>query len=179
MRLRLVAVACLAALAAMPQDAAKELQGQVAAYLKLRKDAVEGVPKLKAKASPEEIAAHKSAEAQAIRAARANAKHGDVLTPAVQSYLRQVVRSEMKGTAGFAAREAAREGNPAVEGAPVAVKVNAVYPQSAPLSTVPPTLLLRLPELPKPVEFRFVGRDLVLLDVNAGLIVDFVPNAMP
>jgi hypothetical protein len=57
--------------------------------------------------------------------------------------------------------------------------VNAAYPDSAPLSTVPPTLLLRLPKLPKEVEFRFVGRDLVLYDAYADLIVDFVPNAMP
>lgn len=179
-RPRLFAFVCLCALPGLGKDAREELKDRVAEYVKLRKGAVAGLPKLKSKAEPEEIAAHKRAEAQAIRAARANARQGDVLTPAVQEYLKQVIRSEMKGKAGLPARKAARQGNPAVEGpARVAVKVNATYPESAPLSTVPPTLLLRLPELPKEVDFRFVGRDLVLHDVNAGLIVDFVANATP
>jgi hypothetical protein len=39
--------------------------------------------------------------------------------------------------------------------------------------------LLRLPQLPKEVEYRFVGRDLILRDVAANLIVDFLPNAVP
>lgn len=179
---------CLAVLAGMAAAAApaekpepaKELEKRVEAYLELRKEAVAHVPKLKKKAEPEEILAHKRAEADAIRAARPGARQGDVLTPPVQAYIKRIIRSEMAGNAGKPAKEAAKQGNPKVEGpVDVPVKVNAAYPESAPLSTVPATLLLRLPALPKEVEFRFVGRHLILHDVRAGMIVDFVPNAAP
>jgi len=176
----LAGVAVLSARTGGEQDVRNELKQRVAQYLKLRKEAVAKAPKLKDKAEPEEILAHKRAAAEAIRATRANARPGDVLTPAVQAYLKRVIRSEMAGKDGAPAKKAAKQGNPATEGAtPVNVKVNATYPDSAPLSTVPATLLLRLPELPKELDFRFVGRTLVLHDVNAGVILDFIPNAMP
>jgi len=41
------------------------------------------------------------------------------------------------------------------------------------------TALQRLPELPNELEYRFVGRDLVLLDLEIDLVVDVLPNALP
>jgi hypothetical protein len=41
---------------------------------------------------------------------------------------------------------------------------------------MPPSLLLNLPELPKELEYRFVGRELVLRDSAANLIVDVLPD---
>jgi hypothetical protein len=58
------------------------------------------------------------------------------------------------------------------------LRVNAPYP-SVPLQSTPPSLLLNLPPLPSEVDYRLVGRALVLRDVQANLIVDFVPNAIP
>jgi hypothetical protein len=45
-----------------------------------------------------------------------------------------------------------------------------------PLTTVPPTLLLPLPQLPAGVAYRIIGHDFVLEDTEAGLIVDFIPG---
>ena len=59
------------------------------------------------------------------------------------------------------------------------MKVNAPYPSDEPLSTVPPGLLLNLPELPESVNYRFVGRDLVLLDSKAALMIDYVREVIP
>jgi hypothetical protein len=42
-----------------------------------------------------------------------------------------------------------------------------------------PVILEALPELPDEVEYRFFGRDLVLLDVEAGLVVDVLKQALP
>ena len=72
-------------------------------------------------------------------------------------------------------------GNPGLEkdSVPVVVRVNAVYPLGAPRSTVPPSLLLTLPPLPASLHYRFVGRDLILLDSVAQLIVDVLPAAAP
>jgi len=57
--------------------------------------------------------------------------------------------------------------------------VNDVFPDDTPVTTTPPTLMLKLPELPPELAYRFVGRDLALKDSKAGLIVDLIPNAIP
>ena len=61
----------------------------------------------------------------------------------------------------------------------VRVRVNAVYPEHIPLQTMPPSILLNLPELPRELDYRIVGRTLVLRDVGANLIVDYIPGAIP
>jgi hypothetical protein len=61
----------------------------------------------------------------------------------------------------------------------VRLKVNDSYPPDLPLTTMPPTLLQLLPPLPQQLEYRIVGRDLVLLDLKANLIVDVVRQALP
>jgi hypothetical protein len=47
------------------------------------------------------------------------------------------------------------------------------------MATMPPGLLKVLPALPKELEYRIIGRDLVLRDVDASLIIDYVPNVIP
>jgi hypothetical protein len=159
----------------------KEFDKRINDYLKLRNSAKEGIPALKPKATPEEIQASKVALAQAIRSARSDARQGMVFTPEIQKHVLEILRSEMRGKQGAPAKKAAKQGNPTEEvpSKPVAVKVNAPYPDNVPLSTVPPTLLLRLPDLPKELDYRFVGRHLILRDVGADVIVDYIPNAMP
>lgn len=61
----------------------------------------------------------------------------------------------------------------------VPVRVNAVYPEHIPLQTTPPSILLNLPELPRELDYRIVGHTLVLRDVGANLIVDYIPGAIP
>jgi hypothetical protein len=47
------------------------------------------------------------------------------------------------------------------------------------LSLVPPALLLKLPQLPKELDYRFVGRHLILRDATANIIVDYILDAVP
>ncbi len=54
------------------------------------------------------------------------------------------------------------------------LKINERYPESVPLQTTPPSLLEYLPPLPPEIEYRITGRDLVLLDAKANLIVDII-----
>jgi len=157
----------------------KEFDTRIGEYLKLRKHAIEGIPPLKPKATPEQIHAHKVAVARAVREARADAQQGAILTPEIQEHFREIIRSEMRGRQGVPAKAAAKQGNPAAEKLAVPMKVNAPYPDNAPLSTVPATLLLRLPKLPKELDFRFVGRNFILRDTEASLILDFIPSATP
>lgn len=130
----------------------------------------------------QEPKAMQQALAQAILAKRPRAVRGDILGPEVEPLFRRLIAEQLQGPDAGAARKAVREGNPEVEKVntpPVDVRVNAVYTVGAPLSTVPASVLLTLPELPKSLNYRFVGRDLLLVDSVAQLIVDFLPGAAP
>lgn len=53
------------------------------------------------------------------------------------------------------------------------------FPSASQMATMPPSLLAALPELPKELEYRIVGNYLVLRDVDAALILDYIPAAVP
>ena len=59
------------------------------------------------------------------------------------------------------------------------LQVNGEYPQVSALQSTPPTLLSDLPKLPSDLEYRIVGRELILLDSTANLIIDLLPDALP
>jgi len=60
----------------------------------------------------------------------------------------------------------------------VLIDVNASYPAGAPFPSTPAPLLQTLPTLPRGLEYRIIGRDLVLLDSPANLIVDYYECAL-
>jgi hypothetical protein len=157
----------------------KQFDDSINTYMKLRKQVSQGVPALKAKATPEEIEASKTSLAHAIRTARQDAKPGDIFTPEIRASILKSVRPEVRADASV--KEATKQGNPTEETPAVAVpvKVNAPYPEKASASTVPPAVLQQLPRLPKQLDFRFVGRHLILRDAEAGIILDYIANALP
>jgi hypothetical protein len=159
----------------------KEFNDRVKKYVELHKRVKASLPPMKTTPDPTKIAVHEAAMDAALREARAGAQQGDIFIPAIQPYFIQLVRGELKGAAGAQAREMIKDGNPKLEGDPakISVKVNGMYPGDAPLSTVPPDLLRKLPQLPPELEYRFVGRHLILRDVAANLIVDYILNAAP
>ncbi len=61
----------------------------------------------------------------------------------------------------------------------VPLRVNYSYPESKGLVEVPPSLLLRLPQLPGQVRYRFVGQNLLLVDRESGIVIDYIANALP
>lgn len=116
---------------------------------------------------------------QIIRGARATAKRGDLFTPATQAMFRRMLRPPLTKGGGEGADNKAIIKDDAPEPKEVPFKVNADYPKEAPLSTVPPDVLLTLPQLPEDVQYRFVGKHLLLYDAKANLIIDFMLNAIP
>jgi len=151
---------------------------------KVHKPAEKQVGTLPDKATAEQMDAHRRALAQAIRAMRPQAKQGDLIPAGAQPVVKRVIAAELAGRAGAPARKEILSGNPPVDPdrddrMSVRLAVNADYPTAAALSTVPPSVLLTLPLLRKEVEYHFVNRDLVLLDVQANLILDFLRNAAP
>jgi hypothetical protein len=165
--------------AAYRSAAIRHFQEEAAEYAELHARQLAKL-ELRGSDTPESPATQR-ALAQAISTHRVKAKPGDIFRPEIQPLLRRLIAEQLEGPESLAARKAVVEGNPGQEedSIPVAVRVNGEYPSGAPRSTVPPSLLLTLPPLPKALEYRFVGRDLILLDSTAGLIVDVLPNAAP
>jgi len=118
---------------------------------------------------------------EALMAARSKSRPGDILLPDVQPLYKRLIAAQLSGPDATAARKAVEEGNPADDepAVKVDVRVNAPYPAGAAHSTVPPSLLLSLPALPACLHYRFVGRDLILVDSVAQLIVDVLEAAAP
>ena len=153
----------------------KAFEKRVKDYVKLREQIEERMPKLSKEAKPEEIEAHKESFQDAVRAARTGSWPGQIFTPDVADHIRATIKREFKGTDLKQLRETVLEAE--TKGVPV--RVNYPYPETKELVEMPPTLLLALPTLPKQVKYRFVGRHLLLVDRENGLIVDYMLDALP
>jgi hypothetical protein len=154
-----------------------DFEARVKKYADLHKDLAKGnAAPPKETPNPAQITAAKTALAAKIQNARANAKHGDIFTPQIRPVFRRLLTPELKGEDGRDAKEVLKDDAPAPGTVPF--KVNAKYPENQPQPTVPANLLLTLPTLPAPLEYRIVGQHLLLLDVEADLIVDYILNAI-
>ncbi len=152
-------------------------KAKVDAYDRLRKDLAKKTPPLKKADDPHEIAAAEKALADQIRIARANARPGDIFTPETQRLFKRLLNPTLTGDEGAENKEVLKEDRPPA--AKVAFKVNGEYPKDQPLSTVPPDLLQALPRLPEELQYRFVGKHLILYCTRGNLIVDYMLNAIP
>jgi hypothetical protein len=176
-----VAVAAPRTPVRMAPDLAEDFLEEVNEYVEERRKARADLPALKEDAEPEEVTAYAKRLTDNIAARRRGAKRGDVFKPKVAAALRRICRDEL-ARSPHERKVVLTEGNPTGDEErirPPRVAVNAQYIPASPLSTVPPTLLLALPTLPDQVEYRFVGRALILRDTVANLIIDFVPDAVP
>ena len=155
--------------------AIEDFLGRVNGYIKLRSSLEATLPKLKPTDQPDKLADHEKALSAEILDARKNARQGDIFTKDISAQFLKQIREEFSGPQGREARQTIRQGEP-VE---LPVHVNQVYPRALPHTTVPPTLLLKLPKLPQGIEYRIVGRAFVLYDVRARMVIDFIPGALP
>jgi hypothetical protein len=147
---------------------------RIGQYMKLRSTAPAATNR-KSSGSSDKLVQERQAITDRILEARPHAKQGDIFAPSIASYFRQQIAATLSGADGRRIRTSFRHAEP-VRGR---LQVNQHYPGRVPLQSMPPSLLMNLPQLPKDLEYRFVGRDLVLRDVGANLIVDFIPNALP
>ena len=157
------------------RQAVATFQKRVKEYVKLRERLEEKLPKLPTESTPEKIEAHKTAFIEQVRAARVGAKPGNVFSPEIARFIRTTIKSEFKGSERKELRETVLEAD--TKGVPL--RVNYPYPETKELTQIPPTLLLKLPELPKQVKYRFVGRHMLLVDRENSLIVDYMLDALP
>ncbi|HZH89380.1 MAG TPA: hypothetical protein VEX70_02055 [Pyrinomonadaceae bacterium] len=144
-------------------------------YTKLREAIEAKMPPLAKETTPEQIQAHKTEFEARVRSARAEAKRGQLFTPDIAAFIRATIKKEFRGAKLKELRASVFE----ADTKRVPLRVNYTYPESAEMVEMPPTLLLRLPQLPKQVRYRFVGRNMLLVDRENGLIVDYMLNALP
>lgn len=175
----------------MDAEALGKFQHEIVEYVDLHRELLERIPRVTEKSTPEEIAAHRKKMTDGIRAERQHAKQGEIFKPKVATAFRGLLHRQLTGPGGADMLKEIRAGNPRVEGTPrpqdptrettrpITVAVNAVYPEDAPLSSVPSSLLLHMPVLPEQVKYGFVGRELILRDTEANVILDFIPDAVP
>lgn len=149
-----------------------EFTERVQEYLKLRK----ALPNERTTKRQDQIVDRRHSIADAIREQRPAAKQGDIFTPESSEQFLKVIRATLQGSSAAKVRKTIRQGEPV---AGVHLTVNGAFPGHLPTTTVPPTLLLRLPRLPDKLAYRIVGRDFVLQDTEARLVVDFIPGALP
>jgi hypothetical protein len=132
---------------------------RIDAYVALRDKLEAGLPR---------PASH--ALAERIRAARAKAKQGDLLTPALSLEIQKSLRREIDPHTW----KVIMDDNPGE----LPSQVNDEYREGQPLSTMPPNILAALPKLSEDIEYRFVERHLILLDTRAKMILDRIPYAI-
>ena len=125
--------------------------------------------------SPEKIVAARHDLANNVRVGRAGAKQGEVFSPEIADYFRREIAATLNGRHGKQIRSSLRRSEPTE----MELQINQSYPEKVALQSTPPSLLLNLPELPKGLEYRILGRELVLRDSDANIIVDYIPNALP
>jgi hypothetical protein len=124
---------------------------------------------------PEAVVEHQREFAKLMQKERQYAKPGDIITKPMRNVIRRLLASVFRGPDGPEIKRSILDtytGN-------AVLQVNQTYPDNMPYSTVPLPILQGLPALPDALQYRFVGRRLILLDPHARLVVDIVENVFP
>jgi len=146
-------------------------------YIDLHNKIEKTLPKLTTEATPAEIDGSQRALEKRLREARVTAKRGDIFTAEARPIIRRLLASVFGGPDGKQLRKSIQDENEA--GSSVKLVVNGRYPDAVPLTTVPPQVLQTLPKLGEDLEYRFIGDSLILFDVHAHLIADFIEDVVP
>ena len=156
-------------------DPCATLSKAVERYMTARARVQNEVLPLRVTSDVAEIRDRSNTLAYAIQRARPNAKQGEFFDAPCG---RQIAEQFSRALEGFDIADfmIGLEDEPADSRPP---QVHMRYPNSAAMATMPANLLSVLPELPDSLEYRLIGRHLVLRDVDAALILDYFTDAMP
>ena len=113
--------------------------------------------------------------ASALRSTRRYAQQGEIFSPEIATLFRWTLADAIGELDGESFLTALNGGVPVPPG--LHPTVNETYTMM-PLYRIPPEVRLGLPKLPAELDYRLAGHDLVLWDIYAGIVVDFVPDAL-
>lgn len=151
------------------------MNDRLKSYVALHNKLEAALPKLPAEATPVQRDAVQRQFEKELRSARAGAKQGDMFTPQAQPVIKRLIAAVFDGPEGQKLKSSIMDENP------VGVKlvINGRYPDNVPISTMPPQVLQTLPRLTEGLEYRFVNDHLIILDVHAHIVADFIDNVLP
>lgn len=168
-----------AAQAASPEREGASLRAferRVADYVGLHRRLEGPLPPMQTSRDLDVVRAAMDALARAIRNARRDARQGDIFTPEVAPVFRRLTAACLTPEDIEAIMAERETEDPAP---PPRLAANMAWPEGSTYGFVPPHLLETLPALPPELQYRIIGRSLVLWDHHANLIVDFLPGALP
>ena len=154
----------------------QQFQEAVEVYAQLHRRLEQDVPPLTAGSTAVAIIASSDALAASLRVARITSHEGDIFSPTEADAFRVLIARALY-THHYSAEEmiaAGREEAPP-DAPPLVVNTRFPWARGAAMW---PCVLLALPSLPEELQYRFVGRDLVLVDVHANLVVDILRDAV-
>jgi len=149
---------------------ATDFSVRIGHYLELRSELEVGLPLLIVTDDPGQTRAAVHALAQRIRKARAGAAGGEIFVPAISARFKRAILHE----ADACTCTLIMDNNPGR----FVIQINGTYPEGKPLASMPVNVLAVLPALPQDLEYRFMGRDLILLDTRANIMLDRILDAI-
>jgi hypothetical protein len=155
-------------------DATKEFEVRIKSYLEVHRRLEATLPKLSKESTPKQVDDSQRALGALIQAERKGAKRGEFFTPGMVDLVQRTMKQVLSGPDAKTIRASIMDENPGVPN----LSVNDRYPDSIPLSTMPPQVLEPLPKLDEDLEYRFIGKRLVLLDTHAHLVLDFTDDVL-
>jgi hypothetical protein len=171
-------VVCMAiALQAIDPDQAafRSFNDAVARYVALQKRIQTEVPGLTPNSTAKELTDASDRLAAAVRRARPRAAQGDFFDKEASRVIRERISAELRSPSSTVVIESIDDETPPI----VRPSIHLRFPEASALATMPPSILRWLPPLPGELEYRIIGEYLVLRDIGAGLILDFIPGAVP
>src|SRR5262249_5052241 len=153
------------------------LQSYVDQTQPFRKEAAQEAEKIPGKSAPtpeseQALRTRQNALADALRSQlRPNARQGEVFSPTVGAQIKKDVQALFDSPQrALPVDELAEQNDPPPNSPQPTINQRLVAPR------VPPRLIEALPPLPKQLEYDFAGRALVLRDVDADVVVDYLPD---
>jgi hypothetical protein len=152
-----------------------EFRAAIERYLGLHRRLKAEVPTLAVTADEREISDASDTLAGAVQRARRDAKPGDIFNPEVTRVITVRLKGALEGenVKHFIARI---NDEPTLKGPP---RIHMRYPAGSSMARMPTRVLDALPALPVELEYRLLGRALILRDRDAALIVDYIGEAFP
>lgn len=155
--------------------ALKQFDDAIAKYMALRQRLRSEVSGPVKNSSSSQMNNASDALAASVERARRGAKVGSICNELIAAVIKRRIADAVRaGNLTSVLADIDDEGN-----AGPAPKVHLRLPVTAQMATMPPALLKVLPPLPKELEYRILGRYLVIRDVDASLIIDYIPAAVP
>ena len=150
-------------------DTVPDFTFRVNAYSELRRRLESRLPEVTVTDNVRQIRRARHSLARSIRVARQGAVQGEFFTAATSAHFQLTLARLMNARMCAAIMD----DNPGA----FSHDIDGTYPEGKTFSTMPGLVLARLPGLPDGIEFRFVGRHLILYDVRANTIIDRLPHA--